>query len=144
MTAISPEARMLIRSQIEELVTEYGFLFDHGQADKMADLFTEDASFKGLAGTANGRAELNAIFTKTAKAMTASRHCSTNLRLTVEAPDRASGYVLVTSYGHMGAGMGKPHAHTVGDFEDTYVKGADGKWRFSSRKVVSAFSAWGK
>lgn len=144
MSDVTPEMRMLIRSQIEELVTEYGYLFDHGQADRMADLFTENAEFHGIAGSAKGRDQLHALYVKTAAMMTATRHCCTNLRLTIESPDRASGTVLVTSYGHRGEGMGKPHPHTVGDFQDIYVRGADGRWRFASRRVVTVFSAWGK
>ncbi len=144
MEPVTPEQRAVIRSQIEELIAEYGYRFDHGQADRMADLFTPDAVFRGLAGPATGTAELHTIFTKTAKFMAATRHVCTNLHLVIETPERARGTVVFTSYGHRGEGMGKPEPHTVGDMEDLYVKGPDGRWRFAERKINAVFSSWVK
>lgn len=140
---MTPLERAVVRSQIEELVTEYGYLFDHGCAAELHTLFTADADFVGLAGRAHGHAELRTLFTATAAKMSKTRHVCTNLRLEIESDSRARGTVVVTSYGHRGDGIGKPLPHTVGDFHDVYVRGEDGAWRFAERRIEVAFSAFG-
>lgn len=138
---MSPLERAVIRAEIEELITDYGYLFDHGRADEMPSLFTEHARFVGLAGSAQGHDELRALFTSTAARMAKTRHVCTNLRLEIESERRARGTVVVTSYGHRGEGVGKPLPHTVGDFHDVYVRDDEGRWRFAERRIDVAFSA---
>lgn len=142
MAQISPEQRMLIKSEIEDLITEYGYRFDHGMADRMAELFTENAFFHGVAGRAQGRDELHKIFTEQAARVGVSRHSTSNLRLEIQDETHASGTVSVTSYVHLGEGHGKPRPHVVGDFVDRYERGSDGNWRFAERKIVIAFSVY--
>lgn len=139
---MSPLERAVIRSEIEALIAEYGYLFDHGRAEEMPSLFTEHALFSGLAGTARGHEELRALFVGTAAKMSKTRHVCTNLRLEIDNENRVKGTVVVTSYGHRGDGLGKPIPHTVGDFHDLYLRGDDGRWRFAERRIEVAFSAF--
>lgn len=142
MSEISREQRALIKSEIEDLITEYDFRFDHGMADQMAELFTENAHFRGVAGEARGTAELQKIFTEQAERVGVSRHSTSNLKLEIQDENHAVGTVAVTSYVHLGEGRGKPRPHMVGDFVDKYERGADGEWRFAERHIVIAFSVY--
>ena len=70
----------------------------------------------------------------------ASRHSSTNLRVTV-APDgslRGTGILVV--YRHEGEGMGTTLPVGLQDFTDRYVQLADGTWRFAERVLQEIFS----
>ena len=140
MAEISAEQRALIKSQIEDLVTAYGYLFDHKRAEEMAALFTEDCHFNGVAGEVRGREALGKLFVKQAAHVTATRHVTTNLWLEIQDESHATGTSTITAYAHVGEGRGKPKPHLVGDYVDTYERGADGKWRFASRRVDTVFS----
>ncbi len=137
---MTPLERAIVRSEIEAIIADYGYLFEHGRAAEMHPLFTDDAEFVGLAGQATGHAALEALFVGTAARMAKTRHVCTNLHLEHLGPDRARGTVVVTSYGHRGEGIGKPFPHTVGDFHDVYQRGGDGIWRFASRRIEVAFT----
>jgi len=132
---ISPEDRIAI----ENLLTEFGWLVDHGRAGEVADLFTEQAVLATPMFTLSGSEAIAKQFSKRAKDDTRiSRHIWTNLRLTALAEDRVKAEMIVQTY----VATGKPPAKTdglvVGDSLDIVEK-QDGVWRFSERRLVVAF-----
>lgn len=142
MAQISPEQRMLIKSEIEDPITEYGYRFDHGMADRMAEFFTESAFSHGVAGKAQGRDELHKIFTEQAAQVGVSRRSTSNLCQEIQDETHAISTAAVTSYVRLGEGHGKPRPHVVGDFVDRYERGSDGNRRFAEHKIVIAFSVY--
>jgi ketosteroid isomerase-like protein len=141
MTQLTPQEMAVLRAEIAALVDEFAYLVDHGRAEEVVDLLTEDAVFASSAGEDRGRAALSARFAARARAADrTTRHVCANLRLEVLAPDRVRGTVGVAVYRHDGAGMGRPIPLSVGDWEDLYVRGADGRWRMAERRFVRAFA----
>jgi ketosteroid isomerase-like protein len=70
---------------IEALLTEFAYRVDHGQADRVHELFVADAVLSTPAFTLNGRDEIEARFGARAKDTSRkSQHYCTNLRLSRE------------------------------------------------------------
>ena len=135
---LSPDAR----HAIGDLVVEHSWLIDHGYADSVPELYTDDASLLGIGEDLVGRDAI-AEWSRRRVAMRdrTSRHVCTNLRLTATAPDRAAGTVLLTLYRHDGEAAGPPLPLLVGEFDDRYERGADGRWRFAERRFSSVFTS---
>ena len=132
--------RMLIERACERLVTEYTHLVDHGEAARIADLFTDDGS---LLPAAEGREAIRAFLqARQDHAGRASRHVCTNTLIEVHDGDRASGVTYLTLYRHDGEPdrTESPLDGPVyaGEYRDTFVRTADG-WRFSRREIVLDF-----
>ena len=135
-SAIDPE----IRLAIEALVHEHAWLIDHGRAGAVADLFTETARLLGLGSDMLGRAAIEA-WARKRQAMTErrSRHVQTNIRLRAIDDGRIGGTVCLTLYRHDGPGPGSDVPILVGEYDDIYRCGADGRWRFEERRLTVLF-----
>lgn len=125
---------------IERLVHEHAWLIDHGQAGRVADLFTEDGRLLGVGPDKVGRAAV-AAWADQREAMTdrRSRHVQTNLRLGPAPGGTVRGTVVLTLYRHDGPEPGSPAPLLVGEYDDAYAKGADGQWRFAERRLTVLF-----
>ncbi|MGH7897462.1 MAG: nuclear transport factor 2 family protein [Candidatus Binatia bacterium] len=142
--------RALLRAEIEELVVENAYLLDRGRFREILELYTDDCEVSRPAppftGPQNqiirGRAALAewyaspAAWPATPRTM---RHVVTNLRVTRLADDRAAATLTWTGYRYEGAGVSLAVPMAVGDYEDEYRKGGDGRWRIHRRKVTIAF-----
>ncbi len=128
------------RQAIEQLVAEHAWLIDHGQADRVAALFTEDARLLGIGPDKIGQAAIRA-WTAERAAMTGrrSRHVQSNLRLVAVSPNECRGTVVLTLYRHDGPGKADPAPLMVAEYDDTYRKGADDVWRFAERRLSVLF-----
>ena len=136
---------MLIERECERLVVEYCHLVDHGQAAKIADLFTPDGVWAGPGVTMKGREQLATGFRRRqAQAERMSRHCCLNFRCDVHDADNAEGVVYLVLYRHDGdperkvSPSGAPEM--VGEYRDRFVRTADG-WRIAERKIGVSFVA---
>ena len=150
MSTSSRESRALVRSEIEELVVEHAYLLDHGRFAEIVDLYTDDCEvtrtlppFTTAAfATARGKAALAATFADPASFPAnprTMRHVLTNLRFERIGEDAASALHTWSGYRHEGPGIGVAHPMAVGDYEDEYRRGGDGRWRIHRRKIVIAF-----
>jgi hypothetical protein len=129
------------RCGIESLIVEYAWLLDHGEAMHLADLFAEDAILELPRGQYAGREAIAAFGRERAKLARITRHVCSNIRLRPLGPDKVEGTVVFTSYRHDGEGLVEPQAQALGDWHDVYVREADGRWRFSERRVVLVFES---
>lgn len=136
--------RLLIESECERLVTAYCHYVDHGEAQRIAELFTEDGVWKSPEITMEGREQLQKGFgRRQAQRGRMSRHVCNNFRLDVIDVDRAEGVVYLTLYRHDGeagrrlAPLEQPEM--VGEYRDRFVRTADG-WRFERREIEISFS----
>ncbi|BCO99010.1 MULTISPECIES: SgcJ/EcaC family oxidoreductase [Mycobacterium] len=126
------------RRAIEALSTEYSWLVDHGYADQAADLFTDDAVLSAGGSEVSGIAGIRRHLEERAQNRDIrSRHVVTNVRLRSESPDQVRGTTIMTIYRSIGESV-RPQL-IVGDVEDLYRLGADGRWRLAQRKLVPAF-----
>ena len=122
--------------EIGQLRARYCQYLDDGRWEELAELFTEDGAFVGVA-TARGRTELRTFFADMQKgALSAWWHFSSNETVTVDA-DRAWGETwldqpcVIDGLAHIAAGR----------YRDDMVRDHDGRWRFHERRVT--FFWWG-
>lgn len=135
--------RLEIERACERLVTAYCHYVDHGQAARIAELFSEDGVWESPEVTMRGREELRRGFgRRQANTRRVSRHVCSNFLLDVVESDRAEGAVYLTLYRHDGkegarvAPLDKPEM--VGEYRDRFVRTPEG-WRIAHREVVVSF-----
>ncbi len=135
--------RAQIERECERLVTRYCHLIDHGEAARVAELFTQDGVWKSAEVTMKGREELVAGFgARQANTARMSRHVCNNLLVDVIDADHATGCVYLTLYRHDGK-----ESRTVsplkgpvfvGEYRDRFERTDDG-WRFAHREIDVSF-----
>ncbi|GAB3309408.1 nuclear transport factor 2 family protein [Epidermidibacterium keratini] len=122
--------------ELQQLRATYCQHLDDGRWEELADLFTADGAFVGLA-TARGRSELIEFFAGLQDGpLSAWWHFSANETLEIDG-DRASGQTwlwqpcVVDGESQIAAGR----------YADQMAREADGRWRFVERRVT--FFWWG-
>ena len=128
------------RQAIEQLVAEHAWLIDHGQAGRIAALYTDDARVLGIGPDKVGQPAIQAWAAERA-AMTErrSRHVQSNLRLVSVSPEECRGTVVLTLYRHDGPGRADPAPLMVAEYDDIYRKREDGAWLFEERRFSILF-----
>ncbi len=134
--AIEPADRLAI----EALIHEFAWLIDHGEAQKLPGLFTDDARVLGAGPDKVGQQAI-AEWGRDRAAMTQrrSRHVQSSIRLQALSSSVVRGTVVLTLYRHDGAGPGSPSPLLIGEYQDVYQRGADDQWRFSERSLAIHF-----
>jgi uncharacterized protein (TIGR02246 family) len=135
--------RLLIERACERLVTDYCHLVDHGEAERVAELFAEDGVWKSPQVTMEGREQIRKGFAqRQANTRRMSRHVCNNLRLEVVDENNARGVVYLTLYRHDGepgrraSPLEQPEM--VGEYRDSFLRTPDG-WRFTRREIEVSF-----
>ena len=124
------------RSAIEQLVTESVWRLDHGHADRLWELYTEDGTSDGPMGQMAGHAQLRAWGEKRAAApQTVGRHHLSGIRL-AWVDDELTGYIQYSTYRDSSENPLVPAS--IGEFHEVYRQ-VDGEWRYASRKIVPLF-----
>ncbi len=138
MSELAPQDRLAI----EQLIQRHAWLIDHGKADKVGELFAEDAALYGVGPDKTGRAAI-AEWGRQRAAMTErrSRHVQSNILIEAIAPDAARGWVVLTLYRHDGPGEGSATPLLIAEYADRYVRGPDGAWLFAERRLAVLFGA---
>lgn len=115
----------------ERLVLDFAYFSDRQEYEALVALFTGD----GVMHRPNGDrlvgrdAILKAYQARHAGRMT--RHICTNIRITIESPERARGFTYAVVYS---AAASEPTKSQVGEFEDDFVRTPAG-WRFQERRA---------
>jgi len=138
VTGLSPQDRLAI----EELIQRHAWLIDHGEADKVGELFAEDAALYGVGPDKIGRAAI-AEWGRQRAAMSErrSRHVQSNILTDAIGSDTARGWVVLTLYRHDGPGQGSATPLLVAEYADRYAKGPHGSWLFAERRLTVLFGA---
>ena len=135
--------RLLIERDCARLVTDYCHFVDHGEAARIADLFTKDGVWASPQVTMRGREELSKGFRRRQdQTARMSRHVCNNLRVDVIDADHARGTVYLTLYRHDGE-VGRlvsplDQPELVGEYRDTFVRTPEG-WRIQHREIGVSF-----
>lgn len=137
------ERRLSIELECARLVARYCHLVDHGEASKIADLFTVDGVWTAPGVEMNGRAQLSAGFSaREQNTSRKSKHVCNNLLVDVIDEDHAEGTVYLTLYRHDSndtqaiAPLEGPVL--VGEYRDRFVR-TDAGWRFQRRETSIDF-----
>lgn len=122
---------------VHQLLAEYAYRNDHGQADKLHELVTENYVSSGPMGEMAGREALAAWGAKRVQNPSQVRHILSNIRVFRE----EDGTLAATSYYVAFRDSGKNPASpaSVGEYHDTYAL-IDGELRLSSRTVYPVFT----
>ncbi len=124
-----------VQRAIEQLLTEFAYRVDHGQADRVHELFTPDATLSTPAFVLNGRDEIEARFKARAQdTARRTRHFWSNLRLSRE----GMAIVAITNALTVVASEGVAPILMGGSSRDVCVRRDDG-WAFQSRALTIVF-----
>lgn len=130
------------RAAIEQLIQRHARLIDHGKADRIGELFAEDAVLYGIGPDKIGRAAI-AEWGRQRAALTErrSRHLQSNILIEPLSPETARGWVALTLYRHDGPGEGTAMPLLIAEYADHYRKAPDGAWLFAERRLSVLFGA---
>jgi ketosteroid isomerase-like protein len=130
-----------IERACERLVLDFAYFSDRQDYEALAALFTLDGTMVRPAGDPLvGRAAIIKAY-QSRPADRITRHICSNIRITVESAERASGisYAVVYSANageppeaHFGLKAGP--RHLIGEFEDEFVRTDEG-WRIAARRA---------
>ncbi len=139
--------RLLIERACERLVTAYCHHVDHGEASRVAELFTEDGVWTGPGVRMEGREQLQKGFAaREAQRERMSRHVCHNFLCDVLDGEHAEGVVYLTLYRHDGDPDRKVSPLVgpamVGEYRDRFVRTPEG-WRIAARDTRVSFLAEG-
>jgi SnoaL-like domain len=126
------EDRLFIEEQCCRLIQAFFVFSDRGEADAYANLYTLDGSFTRPGLSVSGRDELGAAI-RARPPHLVFRHLGITASVDVIDERNATGrgsHMLVMH----DRSTGEISPPVVGDFEDTYLKTADG-WRIAKRVV---------
>jgi len=145
MASLTDTDRLLIERACERLAIDYCHFTDHGNASRVAELFTEDGVWAAGDTVLSGRARiLRGFQNRQDNAARTSRHVCSTMRIDVRDADNAEGCVYLTLYRHDGDPQRKLSPLTgpamVGEYRDVFARTADG-WRFARRELFIAFMA---
>ena len=127
-----------IRTEIEQLVSEFLWRLDHGHADQLHLLYAKDGISVGPMGIMEGREAIKAWGDRRVKIKAGIvRHFSGGTRLAFE-----DGILCGTTY-YMTFRDSQPNPlmpASVGEFREQYVQ-VEGKWLIQRREIVPVFGA---
>ena len=142
MSKLSDLEVLVIERACERLINEFFEAIDVRNDAHLDNLFTTDATYARPTDpntVMSGRDTIRKAF-ESRPTGRVTRHTCSNVRVTVESADRATGVSRVVLY--TGPDQPPPHPQfgykadariLVGEFDDVFVKSPEG-WRFSSRR----------
>lgn len=120
--------------RIRRVIERYCALLDSGAADELLELFDEDCTFAMMGRTYRGREELASVWGGLVSADRPSTlHAAVSPLITIDG-NRASavtGWAMLDRSGPQGTTV----IALAGRYLDELVRGADGAWRFTNRRV---------
>ena len=133
------------RLALEDLMTEFAWRVDHGQANLVHELFTQNGSIAAPGLKLDGRDEIARVFGERAKSTgRVSRHLWSNPRFEAIGEGHVRTTTLVqTFFFTLEEGDQSPVANNnfiVGDSIDVMRRENDGCWRFESRQLQVCFA----
>lgn len=124
------------RVAIEHLVTELLWRLDHGRADTLWELYTEDAVSSGPLGTMEGRDAIRAWGERRAKITgIVGRHIIGGIRLAWD-DDVLRGWIQYMTFRDSSENPLLPAS--VGEFREVYRQ-VEGRWKIARRDIVPVF-----
>ena len=122
-----------------QLVQDYAYSRDHDDANGYANVFARNGVFLFRGQRFEGRAAIHKRMQDSAGQIT--RHVMSNVRVTVENPEKARvvSYVTVTIADRSDLPIQVPGVTALGEYHDICAKTADG-WKIQERQFVDVFT----
>jgi hypothetical protein len=123
---------------LSRLVEEIAWRIDHGQADRVWELFVPSGVLDTSGTPLVGHDAIREWGRARAAASVCTRHICSGMRFISHGEGRATGSTLLTVFSHDGEGLGPAVPAVVGEDTDEFVLTAGG-WRFESRRFETLF-----
>jgi hypothetical protein len=124
---------------LSRLVVEIAWRIDHGQADRVWELFVPDGVLN-TSGTPLAGHDAIRDWGRTRVASTVrTRHICSGMRFTDRGGGFVSGSTLLTVFMHDGEGRGPAVPAVVGEDTDEFTR-TEGRWLFVSRTFETLFA----
>jgi hypothetical protein len=124
---------------LSRLVVEIAWRIDHGQADRVWELFVADGVLDTSGTPLVGHDAIRDWGRARVASTVQTRHISSGMRFIDRGSDRATGSTLLTVFMHDGDGRGRPVPVVVGEDTDEFVR-SDSGWLFASRTFQTLFA----
>ena len=141
---MTPQEKLTIAAEITALNADYWYEVDRQKGAKAHEFFVEDGVFTTSLQQRSGRAAIIEYYQgrqARPKARTA-RHVITNQRVVVQDADNATGdWILLLHAADGEPVLPSEPAIMIADVHDVCRRGADGRWRYVSRKISAVFKS---
>lgn len=135
-------AAMAIRGELEALLARFAWQVDHDHGHGVEELFTPGGVYGFSFGDLVGREQIAGFYELRRAALRTSRHLFTNLHIHRADASSASATCVLTLHAAKGSAPLPLDPVMVADYDDEYVRGEDGIWRFASRRVSLVFGEY--
>jgi ketosteroid isomerase-like protein len=121
-------------SAIRRTLALYCQLCDDGRFDEWAQLFTEDARFVVIGQTHEGRGNVKDFIEQAMPPEQRGKHLLGQSVIDID--EQGTTATGVTDFTFVARTPGGGYAITsAGRYHDSYLRGGDGRWRFTSREI---------
>jgi hypothetical protein len=124
---------------LSRLVVEIAWRIDHGQADRVWELFVADGILDSSGTALVGHDAIRHWGRARVASTIQTRHICSGMRFTDRGGRRATGSTLLTVFMHDGDGRGPALPAIVGEDTDEFIR-TDAGWRFASRTFETLFA----
>jgi SnoaL-like domain len=124
---------------LSRLVVEIAWRIDHGQADRVWELFVADGVLDTSGTPLVGHDAIRDWGRARVASTVRTRHISSGMRFIDRGNGRATGSTLLTVFMHDGEGRGPAVPAVVGEDTDEFVR-TDAGWRVASRTFETLFA----
>jgi hypothetical protein len=141
-SAVTPEQEFRIQHTVQQRLVDYWWDVDRDGAKHALDFYTEDCVYQMCEHRMEGRAPIQAYYDfRDSRGARLVRHVLTNVRVHVQAPDRATLVGVLSVYAADGVPV-LPSAPPImlADTDCEFVLGADGVWRFRRHRITALFT----
>jgi hypothetical protein len=134
----SPTLAAQDRHALVDLIVEFAWRVDHGSADTIHELVTDDVLISMHYGPMHGIEAIREWGSKRAGVERVTRHVMTNFRFRIVDADRVEATSLALTFRHDGAGPGPAEPWCLAECEDVFVR-REGRWLFQSHVTDDVF-----
>jgi hypothetical protein len=124
---------------LSRLVVEISWRIDHGQADRVWELFVADGVLDTSGTPLVGHDAIRNWGRARVASTVRTRHICSGMRFIDRGNGRATGSTLLTVFMHDGEGRGPAVPAVVGEDTDEFVRAGAG-WQFASRTFETLFA----
>jgi 3-phenylpropionate/cinnamic acid dioxygenase small subunit len=136
MAAVNQE--IADKQHIQELQNRYSYTIDSGHYDNLDAMFTPDATYHFVTGSADNIAALKKTIQDALQPLTTSQHINGNQWAEIEGDRARAGCYFTVHMFKEGLADGE-HFEMGGRYDDELLRTPDG-WRFTSRTITILWS----
>lgn len=127
------------KAAIERLLSDFAWHADRGEGSALGELFSADGMLRVGGLDLSGRQAIaDDCLRRAAQPGRRTRHVWSNLRIELALPAQVIATAVQVTYEQPGEGQAVQVR--VNDIADTFIKEANGRWLFASRRIERALA----